>query len=1380
MNRKLKLVLILVVIAALAFAFAIPALAVDGDANINSVDLYDGTNLIDEDATSSYVASGNALELRIYISGADTVTVDDGGGAVSASENTTGGYYSHPITGITTDTTYTIKASDSDPEDSTEDTWQVVLKPCSTDYSIDNNTVIKGDDSDSNILPYTYYPGTHTFVLDNPIPNDLDGKYSTIDVYMNCIDTEADVVGSPINVSAMLDGDHMDATVTVLSEVANEYSAGHHYYDTYSRAYTVSIDKAVTDPSITAVNVYDGVAVDATKQIATLNNPATETVNVPAGNQITLEVTTADATEVSDGTTTATVASDTSTFTYTVGDTDTTVNLTATNTGDEEDTCAITLDPKATTCDMSTLAINGYYMGAATLLTPVFDAETDTYTITIPNNAHNPYRTVGVTGVNTLDYGTNFGAQVPPGGPNVPSRVLVDTIVDGGTMNAEFSAVPEIAVGLQTTDYLYEAYVAPYTLTINKIDTDPTIAYVDVYMGSDTTGTLLDTIVADGDTVIVPNGDITLRVYTSDADEVTIDTAEPAAPTTGYNDYTLTVAGDQAIAINAAGSEGTVDDDWTINLAGKNTGCEVVNMGLQSKVYTALPESLTAIASTEYDNFYTARIPNDENIPKTKVLFGPDFAISAGAVVSAYSPNFITGQPGSPYLDASILLNNSSIYSTFEISSEYSDAVGPTGLLYDDYIASYTLIVKKDAVLMTMDKVQIYAGSTADPTKLIAELTTVDGDEVAVPNGPVTVRVYATYAAYIDIDGTTAPFGVGGYADYTFDVDGTTVADFAVNATAESTPALLEYELTLEGTDTSTNANLAAMNLNVSRNSGTEYTQAYTPAFDKDTTEYDVLIPYAYNTLNTLHFYLTAEDAAAQSIVVDGTNSTPVTVDPLTHLAEIALNTAGDTVTVTVTSESGATKVYTLNVTYTADATLKTMTAKVSRGELGAQTPATVSPLFSRAADKYTYDVIVPYKATPYNYLHLTLAAYDSSAKAIEVVSDVADGYDLITGSSGTASVAIDTDGDVVYVTVIGADDSEKTYMLDVEYEGDEVSDDATLDDAVFTYGSSDKEVKLSPTFKSSKTSYTGSVSSSTDEVNFEFDPADANAEVKVYLNGDLEDTFTGADDIDLDLKKGKNTIKAKVTASDDDATKTYTFTITRGEATSDYLSGLSIKDSSGSTISYSPSFSSSTTSYSATVANSVTRVALKALLVDDESTLKIDGSTVDDNTWSSYINLSVGTNIIYVKVTDEDNSTRTYQVTITRNSDIVTTSKTLKLWLNSSTAYVDSAMVILDAAPFLYKYAGVNYTVVPIRFVGEQGLGATVNWDSATKTVSIVKNGTYVYMTLGVANPSAGLVCPPVAKDNRIFVPLRYVAESFGCTVNYTGINDPIVIVTP
>jgi hypothetical protein len=114
-----------------------------------------------------------------------------------------------------------------------------------------------------------------------------------------------------------------------------------------------------------------------------------------------------------------------------------------------------------------------------------------------------------------------------------------------------------------------------------------------------------------------------------------------------------------------------------------------------------------------------------------------------------------------------------------------------------------------------------------------------------------------------------------------------------------------------------------------------------------------------------------------------------------------------------------------------------------------------------------------------------------------------------------------------------------------------------------------------------------------------------------------------------------------------------------------------------------------------------------------------------------------------------------------------------------------DSVRVMLDGADLTFdaqpRIVG-GRTMVPMRAVFE-AMGASVEWDGAARTVTSRKDGTVISLTIGKAaamkdGAFIALDAVPVIFENRTFVPLRFVAESFGADVEWDG-DLRLVIIT-
>lgn len=178
-------------------------------------------------------------------------------------------------------------------------------------------------------------------------------------------------------------------------------------------------------------------------------------------------------------------------------------------------------------------------------------------------------------------------------------------------------------------------------------------------------------------------------------------------------------------------------------------------------------------------------------------------------------------------------------------------------------------------------------------------------------------------------------------------------------------------------------------------------------------------------------------------------------------------------------------------------------------------------------------------------------------------------------------------------------------------------------------------------------------VSSNVSKVNFRSISVDDGYTYKIYKSGDEIDT-------DDDVKVSNNTtFKIKIYDEDDSLQETYNLKIIKDSDDDDdedddyddiYLDDLSLTNNNGKDVKF--SFKKSTTSYDIDVANSVTYIKVCAEPEDDDYTVKINGSRVDDDDdWTKKVTLNEGKNEIPVRIKDDDDNERIYTLNITRAS---------------------------------------------------------------------------------------------------------------------------------
>ena len=116
----------------------------------------------------------------------------------------------------------------------------------------------------------------------------------------------------------------------------------------------------------------------------------------------------------------------------------------------------------------------------------------------------------------------------------------------------------------------------------------------------------------------------------------------------------------------------------------------------------------------------------------------------------------------------------------------------------------------------------------------------------------------------------------------------------------------------------------------------------------------------------------------------------------------------------------------------------------------------------------------------------------------------------------------------------------------------------------------------------------------------------------------------------------------------------------------------------------------------------------------------------------------------------------------------------------------VDDVMVEFpDAQPFIDAN---SRTMIPVRFVSE-AMGADVSWEKETSTAVISRDGITVRVKVGDPTltveqdgqtRTVTMNTAAVVRNNRTYVPIRYVAEALGAFVDYSSYYKLVEIVNP
>ncbi|MCL2379061.1 MAG: S8 family serine peptidase [Defluviitaleaceae bacterium] len=111
-----------------------------------------------------------------------------------------------------------------------------------------------------------------------------------------------------------------------------------------------------------------------------------------------------------------------------------------------------------------------------------------------------------------------------------------------------------------------------------------------------------------------------------------------------------------------------------------------------------------------------------------------------------------------------------------------------------------------------------------------------------------------------------------------------------------------------------------------------------------------------------------------------------------------------------------------------------------------------------------------------------------------------------------------------------------------------------------------------------------------------------------------------------------------------------------------------------------------------------------------------------------------------------------------------------MRLNINSHGYSLNGEALTSDVVPFITQ----NRTMVPLRIIAE-ALGGVPRWDSANRTAYIYLGDTTLRLPIGEALPDN--MGAPELRNDRVFVPMRYVSEMLGARVRWDGPNQAVYV---
>lgn len=134
----------------------------------------------------------------------------------------------------------------------------------------------------------------------------------------------------------------------------------------------------------------------------------------------------------------------------------------------------------------------------------------------------------------------------------------------------------------------------------------------------------------------------------------------------------------------------------------------------------------------------------------------------------------------------------------------------------------------------------------------------------------------------------------------------------------------------------------------------------------------------------------------------------------------------------------------------------------------------------------------------------------------------------------------------------------------------------------------------------------------------------------------------------------------------------------------------------------------------------------------------------------------------------------------------LITSLLTLGLTLLTSVTALAGINVTIDSNPLTFDVEPQimnGRTMVPMRAIFE-ALGASVDWDDGTKTVTAVRGSDVIKSTIGynvidVNGQGIEIDSAPIIKDGRTLVPVRFISESLGYRVKWEGATSSVHIIS-
>jgi len=122
-----------------------------------------------------------------------------------------------------------------------------------------------------------------------------------------------------------------------------------------------------------------------------------------------------------------------------------------------------------------------------------------------------------------------------------------------------------------------------------------------------------------------------------------------------------------------------------------------------------------------------------------------------------------------------------------------------------------------------------------------------------------------------------------------------------------------------------------------------------------------------------------------------------------------------------------------------------------------------------------------------------------------------------------------------------------------------------------------------------------------------------------------------------------------------------------------------------------------------------------------------------------------------------------------------------IEMAVGTPNATVNGVQVKIDDDENVGPFIVNNRTMVPIRFIGES-LSLVVSWNELNKTATLTSKSSNIKLVVDseiavVNGKNIKLDSPAITVNDRLFVPVRFIAENFSCGVYWDSYNERVII---